>query len=235
MSPTHDERDATRLPEEWSQFLAARFGPFDGNALESFLESERSNHDVLPARFDVYRAFLLTPPASVNVVILGQDPYPTPGYAHGLAFSVRPNVRIPASLRNLFRERRDDLGIPPATIGNLTAWAERGVLLLNRVLTVRAGDAGSHRNRGWETLTERVISAISQGSRRVVFILWGNDAQNVRPHIDATQHIILESAHPSPLSARRGFFGSKPFSRANAALVEFGREPIDWQLPDDGK
>lgn len=235
MSIAHDDRESSQLPEEWLQFLAERFGPFNGIALESFLESERSNHDVLPARDDVFRAFWLTSPESVRVVILGQDPYPTPCHAHGLAFSVRSGVHIPASLRNLFRERRDDLGIQPSTSGDLTAWAERGVLLLNRVLTVRARDAGSHRGRGWETLTERVISAISQGSRRVVFILWGNDAQKIRPLIDATRHAILESAHPSPLSARRGFFGSKPFSRANAALVEFGREPIDWHLPDGGK
>ncbi|MFO0937610.1 MAG: uracil-DNA glycosylase [Gemmataceae bacterium] len=235
MPPIPANPDASRLPEVWSRFLAERFGPFDDSALNAFLTDERQRGEVFPPSCDVYRAFALTAPDAVKVVILGQDPYPTPGHAHGLAFSVKPGVRLPASLRNLFRELKDDLGCEPGTQVDLTRWARQGVLLLNRVLTVRSGEAGSHRGHGWELLTERTVEALSAGPQRLVFILWGSDAQKLRSRIDETRHVVLDSVHPSPLSAYRGFFGSKPFSRANAALSGMGRGPVDWRLGVEGE
>ncbi len=182
---------------------------------------------VLPAAADVFAAFRLTPLDRVRVVILGQDPYPTPGDAHGLAFSVARGTPIPRSLANIFKEMREDIGAAPAS-GNLGGWAGQGVLLLNSVLTVEAGAAGSHRRLGWQALTDAAIVAVSSREDPTVFILWGADAQAKRPFIDGTRHLVIDSAHPSPLSARRGFFGSQPFSRANAFLRERGRGEIDW-------
>ena len=170
MASQQTEIDASRMPERWTQFLSKRFGHFDGTNLERFLVSERNDHHVLPAAEDAFRSLMLTPPDRVNVVIFGQDPYPTPGHAHGLSFSVRSGVSLPASLRNIFRELKDDLGIPPARNGDLTEWATQGVLLLNRVLTVRAGAAGSHRGQGWEALTDQIIASINSGSRRVLHL-----------------------------------------------------------------
>jgi uracil-DNA glycosylase len=185
---------------------------------------------VFPADDDVFSALRLTRYADVRVVILGQDPYHGPGQAHGLSFSVRPGVAVPPSLRNIYKELHDDLGIEHPGHGNLEAWARNGVLLLNSVLTVRAHDAGSHRKQGWETLTDRIIQVVSEKLEPVVFILWGNFARSKAPLI-ADHHHIIESPHPSPLSASRGFFGTKPFSRANDALAASSREPIDWSLP----
>jgi len=182
---------------------------------------------VLPPPSEVFNAFQLTPPTSVRVVILGQDPYPTPGDAHGLAFSVARGSPLPRSLANVFREMREDLGIARLD-GNLSDWAAQGVLLLNAVLTVEAGQAGSHRRLGWQALTDEAIASASDRAEPSVFMLWGADAQAKRGLIDAFRHRIIESAHPSPLSARRGFFGSRPFSRANAFLAEHGRGEIDW-------
>lgn len=177
--------------------------------------------DTLPARPDVFRA-LSVPLDVVRVVIVGQDPYPTPGHAHGLAFSVRSNVRpLPKSLQNIFKELEADLGGTPTT-GDLTPWTEQGVLLLNRVLTVRAGQPGSHRGRGWETLTEAILRATTPA----VAVLWGNDAQTASPFFPTAD--IIASPHPSPLSAHRGFFGSRPFSRTNAVLLARGQQPIQW-------
>ena len=166
-------------------------------------------------------------------MILGQDPYPTPGQGHGLCFSVRPDVRLPASLRNIYQELRDDLGVPPAKHGYLLSWAKQGLLLVNAVLTVRSGKPASHAGKGWEAFTDAALAAVSAGPSPVVFLLWGAYAQKKAGLIDATRHAVLKSAHPSPLSAHTGFFGSRPFSKINDALKGFGRPPIDWTLPAD--
>lgn len=195
--------------------------------LDAFLAAEPG---YLPAPDAVLRA-LRVDPQSARVLIVGQDPYPTPGHAVGLAFSVARHVRpLPRSLANIYTELRDDLGLPTPEHGDLGAWAEQGVLLLNRVLTVRPGAAGSHRRRGWEQVTEQLIRALAARSpeRPLVAILWGNDAQALAPLLAGVP--VIASAHPSPLSARRGFFGSRPFSRANELLAEQGGEPVDWSL-----
>ncbi len=185
---------------------------------------------ILPAATDVFAALRLTPLDRVRVVILGQDPYPTPGDAHGLAFSVNPGVKIPRSLANIFKERESDLGLPRPSHGNLLSWARQGVLLLNTNLTVEAGSAGSHRQMGWQILTDQIIQAVSERARSAVFLLWGADAQAKRLLIAEPRHRIIASAHPSPLSARRGFFGSRPFSATNAHLANTGQASIDWGL-----
>ena len=197
--------------------------------LGDFLRTELdAGRGYLPAGPNVLRAFS-RPLADVRVLIVGQDPYPTPGHAVGLSFSVAPEVRpLPRSLANIFRELHDDLGIPPAASGDLTGWFEQGVLLLNRVLTVRPGAPGSHRGKGWEQVTECAIDALVARGGPLVAILWGRDAQSLTPRLDGIP--IIASAHPSPMSAANGFFGSRPFSRANAALVAQGGKPVDWRL-----
>jgi len=199
-------------------------------AAGAFLRSEiAAGHSYLPAGPNVLRAFR-DPLAKVRVLISGQDPYPTPGHPMGLSFSVLPDVRpLPASLNNIFRELRDDLGVPPSEHGDLSAWASQGVLLLNRVLTVRTGVSASHRGKGWERVTEQAIRALVARGGPLVAVLWGRDAQTLKPLLGSTP--IIESVHPSPLSASRGFFGSRPFSRVNALLQEQGADPINWQLP----
>jgi uracil-DNA glycosylase len=189
-----------------------------------------AGHPVLPPSADVFTALRLTPPAQVRAVILGQDPYPTPGDAHGLAFSVRSGVAVPRSLRNIFRELEDDLGVPRPVDGSLLSWAGQGVLLLNACLTVEAGQAGVHRGLGWERLADEVVRHVSITSNGTVFVLWGADAQKRRHLIDEGKHLVIATAHPSPLSARRGFFGSRPFSRANAWIAARGQAPIGWKL-----
>ena len=179
---------------------------------------------------DELAALRATPLAATKVVILGQDPYHGEGQAHGLSFSVRHGVRIPPSLRNILTELHDDTGVAVPNSGDLTPWARRGVLLLNTTLTVRQGEAGSHHGRGWERFTDAIISAVNGKEERTVFVLWGNNARQKRQLITNPVHSVLESAHPSPLSARNGFFGSRPFSRANEALAEAGIEPVDWTL-----
>ena len=218
------------IPAPWSDLLRDEIDQPYFHELSKFVDSERDHHEIFPADADLFSAFGLTPPDRVKVVILGQDPYPGAGQAHGLAFSVRPGVPIPRSLRNIHRELRDDLGITSPDHGNLEAWARQGVLLMNAVLTVRAGDANSHARRGWETFTDAVIRTVARQNRRIVFILWGGYAQKKMPLIPTPPHVVVSSAHPSPLSARRGFFGSKPFSQASQALVEAGLEPVDWTL-----
>jgi uracil-DNA glycosylase len=195
------------------------------------VRDDRAKHQVLPRRGQVFAAFDATPYEAVRVLLLGQDPYPTPGHAHGLCFSVLPHVQpLPPSLVNLFKELVTDTGCSRPATGCLIPWAERGVLLLNTVLTVRAGAAGSHRNLGWEQFTDRVIQLVNTREQRVVFMLWGADARRKKSLVDETRHTIVEAAHPSPLSAHNGFFGSRPFTRANLALKAAGLDPIDWSL-----
>ena len=200
-------------------------------SLRQRIRAERERGiEVLPPDQQVLAAFH-RPLAGVRVLIVGQDPYPTPGHAVGLAFATSPQVRpIPRSLANVYRERASDLGIPPAAHGDLTAWAAQGVLLLNRVLTVRAGEAGSHRGLGWERVTECAIRALAARREPLVAVLWGADARRLAPLLEAVP--VVASAHPSPLSASRGFFGSRPFSRVNALLAAQGASPIDWRLPE---
>ena len=194
-----------------------------------FLRAEvAAGRTYLPAGSNVLRAFT-QPLADVRVLIVGQDPYPTPGHAIGLSFSVAPGVAPPRSLNNIFRELGDDLGVKRPSSGDLTPWSQRGVLLLNRVLTVQPGNSGSHRRKGWEDVTDQAIRALVARDEPLVAILWGNDAQTLRPML--TDVPIIASAHPSPMSADRGFFGSKPFSRVNAELEDLGADPIDWTLP----
>lgn len=202
--------------------------------LQQFVAEERARGPVYPAPDEVFAALHLTPYETVKVLILGQDPYHGAGQAHGLCFSVRKGVRPPPSLENIFTELRDDLGIDPPGHGCLDAWARQGVLLLNATLTVRARAAASHQGKGWERFTDAVIEAVNAKPERVVFILWGASARKKRALVDTSRHVVIESAHPSPLSARNGFFGSRPFSRANAALVEAGRNPVDWHLAPAG-
>ncbi|UJS24916.1 uracil-DNA glycosylase [Thiothrix winogradskyi] len=226
----------TTLPPSWQAAIGAEFTKPYLLTLSHFLQAEAvAGKHILPPPEQRFNALQSTPLDQVNVVILGQDPYPTPGHAHGLAFSVQPDVApLPRSLLNINRELQDDLGINNSHTGCLQAWAAQGVLLLNTVLTVEAGNAGSHQKRGWETFTDTVIQAISAQTQPLVFILWGNHAQKKTVLIDTTRHCIIASAHPSPLSARRGFFGSKPFSRANAFLQANGRTQVNWALPSSG-
>jgi uracil-DNA glycosylase len=201
-------------------------------ALQRFVAEERRQYTVFPPEPDVFNALRHTEYSQVNVVILGQDPYHEYNQAHGLAFSVRPGVATPPSLVNIFRELRDDLGCKIPNNGYLVPWAEQGVLLLNTVLTVRAHEANSHRGKGWETFTDKVISVVNDKKDPVVFVLWGAPARKKAALIDATRHRIVQSAHPSPLSAANGFFGSRPFSAINTALRRAGKPEINWQLPD---
>jgi uracil-DNA glycosylase len=217
---------------DWNPLLRDQFELPYWSELQKFVAEERRDHPVYPPASEVFSALHLTPYADVKVMILGQDPYHGPGQAHGLCFSVRRGVRTPPSLMNIHKELNADLGLPIPDHGNLEAWARRGVLLLNATLTVRGGVAASHQNHGWETFTDRVIQIVDAKNEPVVFMLWGASARRKRALIDTTRHTIIESAHPSPLSAHNGFFGSRPFSRANAALVAAGREPVDWDLTD---
>jgi uracil-DNA glycosylase len=216
------------MAADWAEALA----PVEPSiaTMGEFLRAEiAAGRSYLPAGDRVLRAFQ-RPLASVRVLIVGQDPYPTPGHAVGLSFSVAPDVRpLPPSLVNIYRELVDDVGVPPPTSGDLTPWADQGVLLLNRVLTVRPGDAGSHRGRGWERVTEHAIETLAARGGPLAAVLWGRDAQTLKPMLDRVPWV--ESVHPSPLSARRGFFGSRPFSRVNEVLVAQGGEPVDWRLP----
>lgn len=216
------------VADDWAEALASEAARV--RALLDDLRGEAaSGRPFLPDEPRVLRAFA-RPLAEVRVVIVGQDPYPTPGHPVGLAFAVDRRVRpLPRSLANIYRELHDDLGIAPVPHGDLTAWAEQGVLLLNRVLTVRPGSPGSHRGRGWEQLTARALRALAERGGPLVAVLWGRDAQAARPLLEGVATIA--SAHPSPLSARRGFFGSRPFSRVDALLRQQGAPPIDWRLP----
>jgi uracil-DNA glycosylase len=217
---------------DWNPVLRDEFAKPYWSTLQSFVADERRRHTVYPPHDDVFSALHLTSRASTRVVILGQDPYHGERQAHGLCFSVRRGVRIPPSLANIHTELRHDLGIPTPQHGSLESWATSGVLLLNATLTVRAGEPNSHKGHGWETFTDEVLRAVSDKPTRVVFILWGSSARRKASLVDTSRHVVIESAHPSPLSAHNGFFGSRPFSRANEALAEAGLEPVDWSLPD---
>ena len=214
------------LPPCWQRVLGPDFSAPYFTALQAFVERERANFAVFPGPGDVFNALKLTPLETVRAVILGQDPYHDDGQAHGLSFSVRPGVPPPPSLRNILKELAADVGVSEAAGGSLEGWARQGVLLLNTVLTVRAHAAHSHRNKGWETFTDRVIAEVN-ARPAVAFVLWGKPAQSKAGAIDP-RHLVIRSAHPSPLSARRGFFGSRPFSRVNAFLAAQGMPEIDW-------
>jgi uracil-DNA glycosylase len=198
--------------------------------LQLFLDKEYATQSIFPARNEIGSAFKITAYDNVKVVILGQDPYHGNGQAHGMSFSVKPGVRIPPSLRNMLKELEDDLGCPFPTNGYLEKWAKQGVLLLNTVLTVRTGAANSHKGMGWETYTDAVIQKLSDRQKPIIFVLWGKPAQSKIKLIDTEKHMILTAPHPSPLSAHRGFFGSKPYSRINAQLAAWGEQPIDFCL-----
>jgi uracil-DNA glycosylase len=219
------------LPEDWRSILAEEFTKPYFKKLQEFVARERKEHKVYPPAEDVFNAFKATPFDKVKVLLLGQDPYHGPGQAHGMCFSVKPGVKPPPSLVNMFKELHADLGCRIPNHGSLQAWADRGVMLLNAVLTVRAGEPNSHKDHGWETFTDAVIKALAARVRPVVFVLWGGYAQKKAKLITDPQHRIVKAAHPSPLSMAK-FMGSKPYSAINEALLDVGQEPIDWQIPD---
>lgn len=219
------------LPPDWLSALSAEFEKPYWDELQSFVAEERKTQQVFPPAAEVFSAFELAPYNSVRLVILGQDPYHDDGQAHGLCFSVKPGVSAPPSLGNMFKELKADLGCKVPNNGCLVPWAKQGVLMINAVLTVRAHTPNSHKDHGWETFTDAVIRAVSDRPDPAVFLLWGKYAQKKKKLIDAKRHTVIEGAHPSPLSAKL-FFGSKPFSKVNDALVALGKAPIDWQIPN---
>lgn len=224
--------DTVRLHESWRVPLAGEFSAPYMAALKAFLQAEKSaGKAIFPKGNEWFRALDLTPLEQVRVVILGQDPYHGPGQAHGLAFSVRPGVRVPPSLQNIYKELQADLGIPPARHGFLEHWARQGVLLLNTSLTVEQGLAASHKGRGWEGFTDAVIRLVAARAEPCAFLLWGSHAQKKAAFVDGGRHLVLKAAHPSPLSAHNGFLGCRHFSRTNAWLQQRGLPPIDWALP----
>ncbi|NID16191.1 uracil-DNA glycosylase [Luteibacter yeojuensis] len=224
--------DRVKLEPSWKTRIGAYLDRPEMLALSEFLREEKARgKTIYPPGPEIFNAFAHTPFDKVRVVVLGQDPYHGPGQAHGLAFSVRPGVRVPPSLQNMFKEIEDCLGIPRPDHGCLTPWADRGVLLLNAVLTVEAGNAGSHQGRGWEGFTDAAIDALNREREGLVFMLWGSHAQRKGQLIDGKRHLVLRSVHPSPLSAHRGFMGCGHFAKANAYLESRGEPPIDWSLP----
>jgi len=228
--PTQTTTMKRVLTTDWNQILADEFTSPYWHELQKFVTQERSQHQVFPAPENVFNALELTSFAQTQVVILGQDPYHEPGQAHGLAFSVKDGTRIPPSLRNIYKELSNDIACEIPSRGDLTSWARQGVLLLNTTLTVRSGQAASHQGHGWEQFTDHIIRELSDKTEPIVFILWGAFSRKKATLINQQRHVVIESAHPSPLSVRHGFFGSRPFSRANAVLKENGREPINWCL-----
>jgi len=218
------------IENSWKQEFSDEFQSEYFIELKSFLLEEKNKFTIYPPGSEIFAAFNYTPFDKVKVVILGQDPYHGPGQANGLCFSVKSGISKPPSLQNIFKELYSDLGIPISLNGNLENWAKQGVLLMNATLTVRSGQAGSHQNKGWENFTDTAIKALSDKKQHLVFILWGNYAQAKQLLIDPLRHLIIKSAHPSPFSAERGFFGSKPFSKCNSYLKEKGIGEIDWNL-----
>ncbi|KYD08424.1 MAG: uracil-DNA glycosylase [Caldibacillus debilis] len=219
------------LKNDWAPLLEEEFEKPYYLKLRAFLKKEYMTRTIYPNMYDIFNALHYTPFSKVKAVILGQDPYHGPNQAHGLSFSVKPGVEPPPSLKNIFAELHNDLGCPIPDHGCLIPWAEQGVLLLNTVLTVREGQPNSHRGVGWEIFTDRVIEVLNQREEPVVYILWGSAAQSKVSLIDTSKHYIIRSPHPSPLSAHRGFFGSRPFSKTNAILRQLGLEEIDWEIP----
>jgi uracil-DNA glycosylase len=221
------------LHESWKVPLMAEFSSNYMAALKAFLVAEKAaGKTIYPRGSEWFRALDLTPLGKVRVVILGQDPYHGPGQAHGLCFSVKPGVRPPPSLLNIFKELESDLGLPRPGHGFLEHWAKQGVLLLNSVLTVEIAKAGSHSQKGWENFTDAIIRLVNEKTKPVVFMLWGAYAQKKAAFVDQSRHLVLKAAHPSPLSAHNGFLGCRHFSKANAFLTSHGLSPIDWSLPD---
>lgn len=221
------------VENDWKPILEKAQQQASYQKLRGFLKEEYSQHTIYPEKENIWQAFEWTPYRKVKVVILGQDPYHGKDQAHGLSFSVRPKVALPPSLRNIYKELERDLNIKPVSHGYLKKWAEEGVLLLNTVLTVRQGEAHSHRRKGWEELTDYVIEALNNREEPMVFLLWGNAAKKKMKQIDQKRHVVLTTSHPSPLSAHRGFLGSGIFSEANRKLEELGYEPVDWSLPEN--
>ena len=221
-----------QVPETWQPLLAGETEKPYFETLEAFLAEERAHYQVFPPEADVFNALRYTPYERANVLLLGQDPYHDDGQAHGLCFSVRPGIQPPPSLMNMYKELRDDLGCAIPNNGYLVPWAEQGIVLLNAVLTVRAHTPNSHKDKGWEKFTDAVIRTLNAKTEPVVFVFWGGYAQKKVPLIDTSRHTIVQSAHPSPLSARNGFFGSKPYSQINAALRAAGKPEINWQIPN---
>lgn len=219
-----------RFHNDWQEILKDEIQLPYFKELMKFLGNEYNEKTIFPPKEDIFNAFHHTPFAHVKVVILGQDPYHGRGQAHGLSFSVKPKVKHPPSLRNMMKELKEDLGCEIPKDGTLTKWAEQGVLMLNTVLTVREGEAHSHKGKGWEVFTDTVIRKLSDREKPIVFVLWGKPAQKKKVLIDTERHAVIESVHPSPLSASRGFFGSKPYSAINEKLKNFGEEPIDFCL-----
>lgn len=217
-----------KIEQSWKEQLASEFTKPYFKALTDFVKQEYASTRIYPKGSQIFNAFEKTPFDKVKVVILGQDPYHEPGQAHGLCFSVNDGIALPPSLQNIYKELQADLGIPPQASGNLERWAEQGVLLLNATLTVRAHQAGSHQNKGWEEFTDAVIHKIAEEKDHVVFILWGAYAQRKGGFIDPQKHLIIKSAHPSPFAVHRGFFGSRPFGKTNGYLVRTGQAPVEW-------
>ncbi|HEY0408338.1 MAG TPA: uracil-DNA glycosylase [Pyrinomonadaceae bacterium] len=220
------------LPPSWRPLLAEELDKPYFHSLRQFLEKEQQSHTVYPPEKDIFTALKLTPYGNVNVLLLGQDPYPGRNQAHGLCFSVQPGIKPPASLRNIYKELQADVDFRIPNNGYLVSWAQQGILMINAVLTVRAGETNSHQGKGWEQFTDAIISRVNERESAVVFVLWGAYAQKKIKLIDTERHTIIKSAHPSPLSARHGFFGSRPFSAINKALKAAGKPLIDWQIPD---
>ena len=219
-----------QIGNDWGEVLKGEFDKPYYRELRAFLKQEYASRRIFPDMYHIFEALKLTPYNEIKAVILGQDPYHEVGQAHGLCFSVQRGIKLPPSLVNIYKELESDLGIPMAKDGDLSCWARQGVLLLNAALTVREGCANSHRGRGWEQFTDRVIELVNQKTEPVVFVLWGSNARQKKAMITNPIHGILESVHPSPLSAHGGFFGSRPFSRANDFLRKNGRAPIDWHV-----
>jgi uracil-DNA glycosylase len=220
------------IPDSWLREIGEETEKPYFRELKEFVARERGEFEVYPAEANTFQALELTPFRKVNVLLLGQDPYHGPNQAHGLCFSVKPTVAIPPSLRNIYTELKNDVGFKIPNNGYLVSWARQGILMLNAVLTVRREQPNSHKGKGWEKFTDEIIRRVSDKSEPVVFVLWGRYAQKKTALIDTARHLIIEGKHPSPLSAHRGFFGSKPFSAVNKALSKAGKPEIDWQIPD---
>lgn len=223
------------VENDWLPILEEAAANSSSQKLREFLKREYEESQIFPDMNEIWTAFQWTSFSDTKLVILGQDPYHGPGQAHGLSFSVQPGVPVPPSLKNIYKELENDLGYPPVKHGYLKKWADQGVLLLNTVLTVRQGQAHSHKNKGWEEITDHVIRSLNQKEKPVIFILWGNASIQKRELIDESKHVVLSSSHPSPFSARISFFGSKPFSKSNEILKESGQDEVDWQLPEEVK